>query len=390
MGNFISEPLPDEALKHWPPPGGFERETRVQYFSETHGAWVDCTISDVDVEGRVEVSCKRGLWLPFAEQASRLRPAGFVVAGASDSELGGSIGTCGLGGVAAGDVVMYWSNTHCRWVPSRIIGVKPNGEVQIECKQGHWMTANEQACRLRSPGVGLGALEVENQVDVRTPPAPPPPPARVSPRPWPLSETVVAAHNSQLTSQTPPRKGAWGDFNFGNYPRDQSSPCAGSTASPDAGSPVMDPYGSFFSTASGMQSSHPDSTDVQVSAASLSSLASFGFSRDGSSLPVKRGVGFDPSVEVVAYKGTSKASALRDKGRTFETSFERPVEIPKTWSFSSMSSMSSIFSQDGYVSAPPTSMAGPRLQPVREEDLPDTMPALDFPWGSQRWIPQLH
>jgi len=98
----------------------------------------------------------------------------------------------------------------------------------------------------------------------------------------------------------------------------------------------------------------------------LASMASFG---SVSSLPAAAPggrVGFDPSVEVMAFKGSCPASRIKSHGRSFEGSVERRIEVPKTWSFGSMSSMSSLSSAGGPLGSMGT-MPIPKLQPLHED-----------------------
>lgn len=51
----------------------------------------------------------------------------------------------------ASDVVQFFSQTYRCWLDTTIKRVKDNGEVEVECKQGHWLTGSEMKDKLRKP-----------------------------------------------------------------------------------------------------------------------------------------------------------------------------------------------------------------------------------------------
>lgn len=418
--------------------------TKVQYFSDTHAAWVDCVVTDIQPSGAVQLSCKRGYWMPPEEQVTKLRvlPLGglsarHATAAGDDLELG------------VGTDSEYFSDTHLRWIPCRVLGVKLTGEVQLDVKPGYWMGADEQRVKLRRPlDSAPPLLASRSSCDAQQ---------------LALSQSAVAAHNLQLGGsvgqqaapsglldsfqslgtwtpkadlQGQPRctrfvqqsvrqpsgdnaSGIWGSASLFAAPED-NEPAAIQSAKMPA-TQILEPSfwgsltGLFGKAGSGAEysprteqlsstarslplavdqldiHSHIGSSTIPLADGlnNLSSTASLGSgpSLDGqhSSLyasvasmnsiasipshpPVGVGrVGFDPGVEVLAFKEGCPAAKLQKHGRSFESSFGRAVEVPKTWSFASVSSISSSFS--GVPVASTTTTSSSKLQPVSESEM---------------------
>lgn len=420
MGNLASAGFNDDGANRL----ALKVSDHVQYFSETHDAWIDCVVTDVAAEGAVEVSCKRGHWMPLEEQLAKLRPIGVGGGGAAveaDRRFAGAAGAPASPEgappppLAAGDVVMYWSSTHSRWVPSRVTGVKTSGEVQVDVKAGYWMSHEEQGAKLRSTqglfedlGLGEALSTWSGKVGGAPDGCPHAAPSDV----LALSERALSAHNNRVppssgfrsppsATETPasrapsldsfasligssPGGGAWGSTtpgrsnshgifgsisSLGEPSRDhvpQSAPALNSFASvqSEGFQSVFGGFGTADTLATGVSDGAAGGSSAMASMASIGSVSSL-------PSPPAAGcgrVGFAPSVEVMAFKGSCPPSKLQSKGRSFESSFERRVEVPKTWSFGSVSSMSSLSSAGGplasWGSLPPS---GPRLQPLHED-----------------------
>ncbi|CAK0845976.1 unnamed protein product [Prorocentrum cordatum] len=45
----------------------------VQYYSTSHGGWIDCVVDETNPKGEVQISVKKGYWMSPAEQSQRLR-----------------------------------------------------------------------------------------------------------------------------------------------------------------------------------------------------------------------------------------------------------------------------------------------------------------------------
>lgn len=55
----------------------------VQYYSTSHGGWIDCVVDETNPKGEVQISVKKGYWMSPAEQSQRLRlPPGAALEGA--------------------------------------------------------------------------------------------------------------------------------------------------------------------------------------------------------------------------------------------------------------------------------------------------------------------
>lgn len=53
-----------------------------------------------------------------------------------------------------GDKVQYYSETHTDWVDCYVVGTKPTGCVQVDCKPGYWIPLSEQATKVRFASTG--------------------------------------------------------------------------------------------------------------------------------------------------------------------------------------------------------------------------------------------
>jgi len=475
MGNAAA---PDAALPDaWDGTGMPAIGSRAQYFSETHAAWVECVVLGAHPGGALELSCKRGHFVPPAELATKLRP----LAAASDADM-----TLG-----AGDSLEYYSDTHARWVPCRVLGMKLTGEAQLDVKQGYWMDRDEQRIKLRRPQPDRAPAAAAPPA---APPAEPGAPTERSP-PGRLSASAVAAHDlrhgsapgregqhvadSALASEAFQSAGTWtpkvggrsgdevlapvlraascgldgspatalgGASPVEDTPTTQvlegslwgalssifldaggSSPRAAPAPAPRPGTsgslgtgplaesgPVVQPRGDYNASLASMGSQgsvfasdywsmqamrsaagdapawqHSDSAASRAALASISfasplasgggaadtvpgsafaSAASVGSTASAANVgrrPQGGRVGFDPGVEVMAFKSNCPAAKLQKHGRTFEGSFERKVQVPQTWSFATASSVTSSFA-----GVPATFAAGgasgPRLHSVAE------------------------
>jgi len=131
-------------------------------------------------------------------------------------------------------------------------------------------------------------------------------------------------------------------------------------------STIMEDLQSLGSFASGgsfaSRAAEPGSQADFGTPSKLSSLV--GGSRGG-------GVGFDPGVEVVAFKPKWPAAELKNLGRTYECNLEGAVHVPQTWSFVSTSSLASTATSPGTpFTEPPIGMRrfpGEALSTVIEE-----------------------
>jgi len=333
---------------------------RAQYYSVTHAEWVDCTVVEVGPTGDVEVSCKRGSWIPASELASRLRAAPRATAsGAASggSPTKGALSSwalcdtpegddelipmerafdsfakpppslrCGQGppvphfGFGVGDRVEYRSETHNRWIPCSVDKVGPAGQVLLDCRPGRWFSLEEQASKLR-----LVASRDE------------------------ASPGGEAAEGQDMEPIDPEAQGSV----FGSVPflgLMASSPPSASSLGRDSLA------GSMASGQVSTMSSMVAEARSMGSFASLASFASFGSMPPSSSQasPIAGGVAFDPGVEVVAFKEGSSPSKLKSRGRTYECNLGSAVQVPATWSFASASSFAS-------TTTGPTGSVGPPL-----------------------------
>jgi len=103
-------------------------------------------------------------------------------------------------------------------------------------------------------------------------------------------------------------------------------------------STIMDDLHSMDSFAHSRMAEMGSQADLNGSPSKLSSFAGIG--RGG-------GVGFDPGVEVVAFKPKWPAGELKNLGRTYECTLEGAVQVPQSWSFVSTSSIASTATSPG-------------------------------------------
>jgi len=108
----------------------------VQYCAET-GKWISTTVASVSATGHLQVDVRPGFWISPADQWHVVRPH-------PEQEH-----------FAVGDEVAYYSTTHRRWQEARILGVRPNGAVEVDSKPGFWISVSQQASRVRRRPVGL-------------------------------------------------------------------------------------------------------------------------------------------------------------------------------------------------------------------------------------------
>ena len=57
--------------------------------------------------------------------------------------------TLTAGSLAPGTPLKFWSETGQKWVATQVRQKAPNGDVELECKVGHWVIVTEQPSRLR-------------------------------------------------------------------------------------------------------------------------------------------------------------------------------------------------------------------------------------------------
>jgi len=105
----------------------------VQYNSSTVGTWLDCTVKKVNSKGHVEVTCKPGHFVEPSSDKLRRR-----------WEYGGER-------YREGEAVQFYSETYKTWVDTVVSQVRSGGEVEVMCKQGHWVPPAEMAQKLRRP-----------------------------------------------------------------------------------------------------------------------------------------------------------------------------------------------------------------------------------------------
>uniref|UniRef100_A0A7S1QET2 Non-specific serine/threonine protein kinase n=1 Tax=Alexandrium catenella TaxID=2925 RepID=A0A7S1QET2_ALECA len=131
-----------------------------QYWSRSHGAWIDCTVTAVDeLHGAVQVSCKPDFWIQGEDLQSLLRPlADAAAAGgrhASQPQRGP--------GYRKGQEVLLWSTSFNAWLPCRVTAVdESTGSVQVDQKPHYWFHGKELSTRLRpmdAQGPGRGAVK---------------------------------------------------------------------------------------------------------------------------------------------------------------------------------------------------------------------------------------
>ena len=112
------------------PTAGFSRGDVAEYYSRTHGAWIECIITAVDARsGCVQIDLKPGAWHKGRDV---IRPPG---------------------GFSLGDEAEYYSRSYGAWIECIIIAVDArSGSVQIDRKQGAWLGPDAITWQLRSKG----------------------------------------------------------------------------------------------------------------------------------------------------------------------------------------------------------------------------------------------
>lgn len=118
----------------------FQVGDAVQYNSSTAGTWVDCTVKKVNSKGQVEVTCKPKHYVEPSSDKLRRR---WEYSGERFRE---------------GEAVQFYSETYKTWVDTSVSQVRSGGEVEVMCKQGHWVPSSEMAQKLRRPA---GAFKEE-------------------------------------------------------------------------------------------------------------------------------------------------------------------------------------------------------------------------------------
>eukprot|EP00929_Paragymnodinium_shiwhaense_P120816 TRINITY_DN92875_c0_g1_i1.p1 TRINITY_DN92875_c0_g1~~TRINITY_DN92875_c0_g1_i1.p1 ORF type:complete len:496 (-),score=97.27 TRINITY_DN92875_c0_g1_i1:156-1643(-) len=68
--------------------GGYERNQKVEYYSETHGEWLPAVVTNVHEDGRIMLNVKPNVWLNKEVQSAKVRPKG-APAAAAPSASGG-------------------------------------------------------------------------------------------------------------------------------------------------------------------------------------------------------------------------------------------------------------------------------------------------------------
>ena len=102
----------------------------VHYFSEHNRSWIVTYISAaIPSSGQLEVACKPGVWMEAQEVAAKLR-------------------------VVPGTPVEYFSDSHLAWLPTRISAVGPVGEVKVDAEKRVWIQPSEFDKKLRCSASG--------------------------------------------------------------------------------------------------------------------------------------------------------------------------------------------------------------------------------------------
>lgn len=114
----------------------------VQYNSSTAGTWIDCNVQRVKGD-EVELSCKPGRWVEAKDSKLRRR-----------WEYGGDQ-------YLLGEAVQFFSETYRCWLDTSIAQAKDSGEVEVECKKGHWLSCNETSQKLRRPPAAIPGKVIE-------------------------------------------------------------------------------------------------------------------------------------------------------------------------------------------------------------------------------------
>jgi len=134
----------------------------VQYWSRSHGAWIDCTITAIDhANGAVQVSCKPDCWLLREDLRSLRLRTDAVVARRSEQQAPS---------YRKGQEVLLWSTTFNTWIPCRVTLVdEATGYVQVDQKPQYWFHGRELVTRLKpvdgqGPGRGSAKAAVARQV----------------------------------------------------------------------------------------------------------------------------------------------------------------------------------------------------------------------------------
>mmetsp|Transcript_6925 Transcript_6925/g.12284 ORF Transcript_6925/g.12284 Transcript_6925/m.12284 type:complete len:447 (+) Transcript_6925:184-1524(+) len=134
----------------------------MEYFSTTVGGWIPCVITEVLGNGKVYLDVKPG----HPIEASKLRPPqGASIPppspGLPQAQSPGGLPPKGVtkdfGNIVQaapsqyrqGQEVEYHSQSNGGWILATVKASKPNGDVELDVKPGHWVTPAEQAHKIR-------------------------------------------------------------------------------------------------------------------------------------------------------------------------------------------------------------------------------------------------
>lgn len=111
----------------------------VEYLSSTNGGrWVPCAIHALHLDGSIQLDCKVGYWMSPKDQDAKLRaksgPQHAAPRASSRYDLGQHL--------------QYHSLTNGCWVIARVVCIDSSGALQLDCKQGQWLDAEQQAARM--------------------------------------------------------------------------------------------------------------------------------------------------------------------------------------------------------------------------------------------------
>jgi len=126
-----------------PEQGGMYKGKPVEFFSESHNAWIPCGIMAVDP---VMVSAKRGAWISKEKQAGKVREQ--VITQPADHPVRAD-SAVGSASWHPGQMVEYQSATAGRWIAAQVTHVDATGNVMLNVKPGVWMNRAKQAERVR-------------------------------------------------------------------------------------------------------------------------------------------------------------------------------------------------------------------------------------------------
>mmetsp|Transcript_15159 Transcript_15159/g.34532 ORF Transcript_15159/g.34532 Transcript_15159/m.34532 type:complete len:439 (+) Transcript_15159:90-1406(+) len=129
----------------------------MEYFSTSMGGWIPCVITELLGNGQVYLDVKPGAPV----EASKLRPPqGAVVpppalgqqspaVGKSTTKDFGNMVQAAPSQYKQGQEVEYHSQSNGGWILATVRASKPNGDIELDVKPGHWVTPAEQAHKIR-------------------------------------------------------------------------------------------------------------------------------------------------------------------------------------------------------------------------------------------------